>query len=179
MAVWRRCGDDAVSGRCFAAAAKSSAGVRRADGCSAHAGASGSAAPGAAVRCEGVRRNCCSDPAARSPRAASGRAPDNPDSNTARSNRADIAFVCLANPRPRRRKGKRSRRSAPYCKNAKNWRDCAPEALVSQGKSIQLVVVLLQSCGKYGERKSDWACGRWHLLRMRFNWLAKKASRRR
>ena len=42
----------------------------------------------------------------------------------------------------------------PDCKNAKNWRDCAPEALVSQGKSIQLVVVLLQSCGKYGERKS-------------------------
>jgi hypothetical protein len=31
------------------------------------------------------------------------------------------------------------------CKNAKNWRDCAPEALVSQGKSIQLVVVLLRA----------------------------------
>jgi hypothetical protein len=150
----RRCGDDAVSGHCLVATAiKSSAGVRLAYGSPAHAAASGSAAPGAAVRCEAVRRNCCSDPEARSPRAASGRAPDNPDSNTARSNRADIAFVCLANPRPRRRKGKRSRRSAPYYENANNWRDCAPEALVSQGKSIQLVVVLLQSCGKCQTRK--------------------------
>ena len=150
----RRCGDDAVSGHCLAATAtESSAGVRLADGSPTHAAASGSAAPGAAVRCEAVRRNCCNDPEARSPRAASGRAPDNPDSNTARSNRADIAFVCPANPRPRRRKGKRSRRSAPYYKNAKNWRDCAPEALVSQGKSIQLVVVLLQGCGKCRTRK--------------------------
>jgi hypothetical protein len=44
---------------------------------------------------------------------------------------------------------------APRCKNATNWRDCAPASLVSQGKSIQLVVVLLQSCGKYVERTSD------------------------
>ena len=42
----------------------------------------------------------------------------------------------------------------PDSKNAKNWRDCAPASLVSQGKSIQLVVVLLQSCGKYVERNS-------------------------
>ena len=113
----RRCGDDAVSGHCLAATAtESSAGVRLADGSPAHAAASGSAAPGAAVRCEAVRRNCCNDPEARSPRAASGRAPDNPDSNTAPSNRADIAFVCLAKPRPRRRKEKRCRRSAPTAK---------------------------------------------------------------
>lgn len=116
MMVWRRCGDDAVSGHCFAAAVESSAGDRPAYGCSAHAAASGSAAPGAAARCEEARRNCCNDPEARFPRAASGRAPDNPDSNTARSNRADIAFVCLANPRPRRRKEKRYRRSAPTAK---------------------------------------------------------------
>ena len=154
MTVWRRCGDDAVSGHCFAATAESSAGDRLADGCSARAAAFGSAAPEAAARCEAVRRNCCNDPEARFPRAASGRAPDNPDSNTAPSNRADIAFVCLAKPRPRRRKEKRYRRSAPTAKNAKNWRDCAPEALVSQGKSIQLVVVLLQSCGKYVERNA-------------------------
>ena len=42
----------------------------------------------------------------------------------------------------------------PDFKNAKNWRDCAPGALVSQDKSIQLVVVLLQSCGKYVERNA-------------------------
>ena len=48
----------------------------------------------------------------------------------------------------------RCRRSAPTAKNANNWRDCALVTLVSQGKSIQLVVVLLQSCGKYVERNS-------------------------
>ena len=174
MTVWRRCGDDAVSGRCFDAAAESSAGVRLADSCSARAAAFGSAAPAAAARCEAGRRNCCNDPAARFPRAASGRAPDNPDSNTAPSNRADIAFVCLARPTAPAAEGESDRRrSAPTAKTPRNWRDCAPEGLVSQGKSIQLVVVLLQSCGKYGERKSGSACGRWHLLRMRFNWLAK------
>jgi hypothetical protein len=108
--------------RSYLAAIKSSAGVRLADDWPTHAAASGSAAPGAAVRCEGVRRNCCNDPEARSPRAASGRAPDNPDSNTAPSNRADIAFVCLAKPRPRRRKEKRMPPKRPDCKNAKNWR---------------------------------------------------------
>ena len=154
MTVWRRSGDNAVSGQCFAATAESSAGVQLADGCSAHAAAFGSAAPGAAARCEEARRNCCNDPEAHFPRAANGRAPDNPDSNTAPSNRADIAFVCLANPRPRRRKEERCRRSAPTAKNANNWRDCALVTLVSQGKSIQLVVVLLQSCGKYVERNS-------------------------
>jgi hypothetical protein len=97
-------------------AVESSAGDRLADGCSAHAAASGSAAPGAAAHCEEPRRNCCNDPEARFPRAANGLAPDNPDSNTARSNRADIAFVCLANPRLRRRKGERYRRSAPTAK---------------------------------------------------------------
>jgi hypothetical protein len=101
---------------CFAATVESSAGDRLADGCSAHAAASGSAAPGAAAHCEEPRRNCCNDPEARFPRAANGLAPDNPDSNTARSNRADIAFVCLANPRLRRRKGERCRRSAPTAK---------------------------------------------------------------
>ena len=141
--------------RSYFAATESSAGVRLAYGSPAHAAASGSAAPGAAVRCEGVRRNCCNDPEARSPRAASGRAPDNPDSNTAPSNRADIAFVCLAKPAAPAAEGKAMPPKRPDRKSAKNWRDCAPEALVSQGKSIQLVVVLLQSCGKYVERTSD------------------------
>jgi hypothetical protein len=145
---WRRSGDDAVSGHCFVAAAKSTAGVRTGDGSPAHAAASESAAQAAAARCEAVRHNCCNDPEARFPRAASGRAPDNPDSNTAPSNPADIAFVCLANPRPRAAEGKAMPPKRPDCKSAKNWRDCAPEALVSQGKSIQLVVVLLQNCGK-------------------------------
>jgi len=104
---------------CFAAAVESSADDRLADGCSAHAAASGSAAPGAAAHCEEPRRNCCNDPEARFPRAANGLAPDNPDSNTARSNRADIAFVCLANPRLRRRKGERHRRSAPTAKTSR------------------------------------------------------------
>jgi hypothetical protein len=140
--------------RSYLTAIKSSAGVRLADDWPTHAAASGSAAPGAAVRCEGVRRNCCNDPEARSPRAASGRAPDNPDSNTAPSNRADIAFVCLAKPRPRRRKEKRTPPKRPDCKTPRTGGDCAPEALVSQGKSIQLVVVLLPSCGKYIEPKS-------------------------
>ena len=94
----RRCGDDAVSGYCFPATADSSADVRLACDWPAHAAAFGSAAPEAAVRCEAVRRSCCNDPEARFPRAANGRAPDNPDSNTAPSNRADIAFVCLAKP---------------------------------------------------------------------------------
>ena len=133
----------------LAAMAESSADVRLADGSSAHAAASGSAAPGAAVRCGAVRRNCCNDPEARFPRAASGRAPDNPDSNIAPSNRVDIAFVCLAKPTAPAAEGKAMPSKRPDCKNAKNWRDCAPSALVSQGKSIQLVVVLLQSCGKY------------------------------
>lgn len=145
----RRCGDDAVSGDCFAATVESSAGVRTGDGSPANAAASGSAVPGAAGRCEAVPRNCCNDPEARFPRAASGRAPDNPDSNTAPSNRADIAFVCLAKPAAPSAEGRAMLPKRPDCKNAKNWRDCAPEALVSQGKSIQLVVVLLQSCGKH------------------------------
>lgn len=149
MTVWRRCGDDAVSGHCFAATAESNAGDRRADGCSAHAAAFGSAAPGAAARCEAARRSCCNDPEARFPRAASGHAPDNRDSNTAPSNRADIAFVCLAKPTASAAEGRAIPPKRPDCKNAKNWRDCAPGALVSQGKSIQLVVVLLQGCGKY------------------------------
>lgn len=113
---WRLSGDDAVSGHCFVAAAKSTAGVRTGDGSPAHAAASESAAQAGAARCEAVRHNCCNDPEARSPRAASGRAPDNPDSNTAPSNPADIAFVCLANPRPRRRREKRCRRSTPTAK---------------------------------------------------------------
>ena len=140
--------------RSYFAATESSAGVRLADDWPAHAAASGSAAPEAAVRCEALRRSCCNDPEARSPRAASGRAPDNPDSNTAPSNRADIAFVCLAKPRPRRRKEKRTPPKRPDCKTPRTGGDCAPEALVSQGKSIQLVVVLLPSCGKYIEPKS-------------------------
>jgi len=46
------------------------------------------------------------------------------------------------------------RRSAPTAKTPRTGGDCAPEALVSQGKSIQLVVVLLPSCGKYIERNA-------------------------
>jgi len=53
--------------------------------------ASESAARGAAARCEAARRSCCKIPAAGPPRAASGLARDTPDSNTAPSNRADIA----------------------------------------------------------------------------------------
>jgi hypothetical protein len=128
---------------------ESSADVRVAGGYPTLAAAFGSAALGAVARCEAVRRNCCNDPEARSPRAASGRAPDNPDSSTAPSNRADIAFVLPRKPTPRRREGKRCRRSAPTAKTPRTGGDCAPEALVSQGKSIQLVVVLLQGCGKY------------------------------
>jgi hypothetical protein len=53
------------------------------------------------------------------------------------------------NPRPRRRKGGRAiAAKAPRLAKAQNWRDCALGALVSQGESIQLVVVLLQTCGK-------------------------------
>jgi len=92
----RRCGDGAVSD--LAARRKSTAGVRPGDSSPADADAYGSAAQAVAARCEAVRRNCCNDPEARFRRAASGRAPDNPDSNTAPSNRADIAFVCLAKP---------------------------------------------------------------------------------
>ena len=161
---------------------ESNAGVRVAGGYSARAAASGSAAPGAAVRCEAVRRNCCNDPEARFPRAASGRAPDNPDSNTAPSNRADIAFVCLAKPTAPATEGKAMPPKRPDCKNVKNRRDCAPEALVSQGKSIQLVVVLLQSCGKYQERKGDSAAVAGvsgYLRRTRFDWPANEAGRRR
>jgi hypothetical protein len=36
----------------------------------------------------------------------------------------------------------------PDLQKRQNWRDCALAALVSQGESIQLVVVLLQTCGK-------------------------------
>jgi hypothetical protein len=113
------------------------------------AAAFGSAAQAAAARCEEVRRNYCNDPVAHFRRAASGRAPDNPDSNTAPSNRADIAFVCLANPTALAAEGERLPPKHPDLQKRQNWRDCALAALVSQGKSIQLVVVLLQTCGKH------------------------------
>jgi hypothetical protein len=132
--------------------AESTGGVPRGDGSPAHAGASGSAAQAAAGRCEAVRHNCCNDPEARFQRAASGRVPDNPHSNTAPSNRADIAFVCLAKPAARAAEGKAIAARAPRMQKRQNWRDCAPEALVSQGESIQLVVVLLQNCGKQMSR---------------------------
>jgi hypothetical protein len=103
----------------------STAGVRPGDSSPADADASGSAAQAAAARCEAVRRNCCNDPEARFRRGASGRAPDNPDSNTAPSNRADIAFVCLANPRPRRRGGERLPPKRPDSKAPKLAGLCA------------------------------------------------------
>ena len=93
----RRCGDGAVSDLA-AWRSESNAGVRPGDGSPMAAAAYGNAAQAAAARCEEVRRNYCNDPVARFRCAASGHAPDNPDLNTAPSNRADIAFVCLAKP---------------------------------------------------------------------------------
>jgi hypothetical protein len=58
--------------------------------------ASGSAARGAAARYEAARRSCCMCPAASPARAASDPARDTPDSNTAPSNREDIASSRLA-----------------------------------------------------------------------------------
>jgi len=52
------------------------------------------------------------------------------------------------NPRSRRRKGERLPPKRPDLQKRQSWRDCALGALVSQGESIQLVVVLLQTCGK-------------------------------
>jgi hypothetical protein len=143
----RRCGDGAVSDLA-ARRSESNAGVRPGDGSPMDAAAFGSAAQAAAARCEEVRRNYCNDPVARFRCAASGRAPDNPDSNTAPSNRADIAFVCLAKPTALAAEGERLPPKRPDLQRRQSWRDCALGALVSQGESIQLVVVLLQTCGK-------------------------------
>jgi hypothetical protein len=52
------------------------------------------------------------------------------------------------NPRSRRRKGERLPPKRPDLQKRQSWRDCALGALVSQEESIQLVVVLLQTCGK-------------------------------
>ena len=159
MTMWRRCGDDAVSGHCFAATAESSAGDRLADGCSARAAASGSAAPEAAARCEAVRRNCCNDPEARFPRAASGRAPDNPDSNTAPSNRADIAFVCLAKPTAPTTEGKAIPPKRPDCKKRQELAGlCAggPSEsrqiyTISSGTVAKLWKIRRTKCGSIGK----------------------------
>jgi hypothetical protein len=150
----RRHGDDAgtTPSPTLLRRSEFSAAGRLGDGSPADAAASGSAAQVAAARCEAVRRNCCTDLEVRFQRAASGRVPDNPHSNTAPSNRADIAFVCLAKPAARATEGKAIAARAPRMQKRQNWRDCAPEALVSQGESIQLVVVLLQNCGKHIRR---------------------------
>ena len=52
------------------------------------------------------------------------------------------------NPRPRRRREERLPPRRPVLQKRQNWRDCAPARLVSQGESIQLVVVVLRRCGK-------------------------------
>jgi hypothetical protein len=98
--------------------AESTAGVPQVDGSPTRAGASESAAQVAAGRCEAVRHSCCNDPEARFRRATSGHAPDNPDSNTAPSNRADIAFVCLAKPAARAAEGKAIAARAPHTTKA-------------------------------------------------------------
>ena len=73
-----------------------SAGAAPGDSWPADAGACGSAARAVAARCEAVNRSCCKFPAARPARAASSRARDIRESNTAPSNRADIASSSLA-----------------------------------------------------------------------------------
>lgn len=73
-----------------------SAGVRPGDNPRAAGASSGSAAQAAAARCEEARRSCCRYPAASLARAASDPAQGTPDSNTAPSNREDIASTRLA-----------------------------------------------------------------------------------
>jgi hypothetical protein len=112
-----------------------SADARWGDSSPADAAACGSAARAVAARCVADSRNCCNDPAERPRRAASVRAQDIRDSNTAPSNRADIAFSFSSQePQPRRRKGENgARRSSPYCKNT--WKLaglCAPASSESR-----------------------------------------------
>jgi hypothetical protein len=115
---------------------KLSGGAAPGDSSPAAAAAYGNAAQAGAARCGAGRRNCCRFPAARPARGASGRARDIPESNTAPSNRADIASVCLT---------VSVSRIGGTGKTPQNQRDCAPERLVCQGKYIQLVGVPFRS----------------------------------
>jgi hypothetical protein len=95
---------------------KFSGGAAPADSSPAAAAACGIAVRAGAAHCGAGRRNCCRFPAARPARGASGRARDIRESNTAPSNRADIASVPHSQREP-----KLWNRKTPQ-----NQRDCAP-----------------------------------------------------
>jgi hypothetical protein len=98
-----------------------SAGARSGDNWPSAGAAYGSAAGAAAARCGAARRNCRISPVARPAHAASALARNIPDSNTAPSNREDIAwglthrkvFAETAGERGTRRRGMRAEKEGP------------------------------------------------------------------
>jgi len=98
------CGGDEIaldlparSSRCHGVrSSRVSAGAAPGGSWPAGADACESAARAVAARCEAVSRSCCRLPAVRPAREANGRARDIRESNTALSNRADIASSSLA-----------------------------------------------------------------------------------
>ncbi len=89
-----------------------SAGARSGDNWPSAGAAYGSAAGAAAARCGAARRNCRISPVARPAHAASALARNIPDSNTAPSNREDIASSRLAVSMGRRQEGNQTGRPA-------------------------------------------------------------------
>lgn len=106
---------------------------------SADAASSEILAATAAEHCATARRSCCKFPAVCPRRAASARARDIPDSNTAPSNPADIASFSQIYFRPKRRRESRMPRRDGRI--PERMRDCERGALVCQEKFILLVVV--------------------------------------